>query len=297
MGAPQPSDGVAAVAESVPLSPPELTITAATLGLAEPEALALALPMPSETLQTASIGALALFDTADAGPSADLAAPEPYRAPVVEPAQSSSIVEATAVMAGWTVDLPFSTNPAAPTEVFGTRLGAPFWMRRGQNIATVNGTQVASLEDIRQVIRTSGAPNRNGTWSVDFGIQAPGSSEISEFPGAVPAIRQIALLNGIRFKTVSVGNGWETEVHESPFSGDIELQTGDVLVGFIPTGEKLEEATSLVEILERELAAGRTNFDFAVRRDGGLWVVTLTTLSISARINPDPDATFTPCRA
>lgn len=222
-----------------------------------------------------ALATLVVAGSSDAGPTADMVAPEPYASPFSDTFSADTVVDAAAVMSGWAVDLPFSTSAAAPTLVFGTFENAPDWMQRGQSIATVNGIEVASLEEIRAAIRSVGPPDGAGAWSAVFGIRDAGSADITLREARIAGVRQVALLNGLKVKTIAEGGVWRAVVTESPFDADDALQTGDEIAGFIPTSETLDGPASLVQILDRELAAGRTSFEFAVNRDGDLWVVSM----------------------
>ena len=244
-------------------------------GPVEPEAFAITLPEPAGAERTASIAPLAPI-VSDAAPVADLTQPVPYAVAFPPTEIFQAVVDASPVMSGWSADLPFTTYPFSQTLIFETRGDAPGWMTRGQAIDTVNGVKVASLEDMRQAIRSTGAPRPDGSWAVSFGVRQPGEEAVTALAAQIPAIRQVVLLNGVSFVVSPDGDGWTTTVTESPFTREDELRAGDVMVGFIPTNESLIGPSTLSQILERELGEGRSVFDFAVNRDGALWVATMS---------------------
>lgn len=212
----------------------------------------------------------------EAAPRFDAAAPEPTGLAAAAPGASATpgaVLDAAAVMSGWVVDLPFTAG--ADTTIESVAPGAPDWMRPGLSIVSVGGVPVASVDDMRQVIRASGEPGADGTWPVTFGVRDAGSADGAVFAAELAATRQTALLNGLRFRAAPGRDGWRTMVAESPFATEDALLTGDELVAILSTSEEVTGATTLPETLARELGAGRTRFSFAVRRGGDLWVVSM----------------------
>jgi hypothetical protein len=50
---------------------------------------------------------------------------------------------------------------------------------------------------------------------------------------------------------------------------------GDVIVGYIPTSERIETPTGIFDLLKREIEAGKTQFNFAVKRGGNIWAIAI----------------------
>jgi len=72
-----------------------------------------------------------------------------------------------------------------------------------------------------------------------------------------------------------VNGDWRTTV-ASITDTTTDLKVGDQIVAYVPTSETIEDQASLRNILERELATGTKQFNFAVSREGSMWVVTMT---------------------
>lgn len=248
---------------------PVVVSTTAILNAIDAEPFATALPTAADAPVPTSEGViLAAIGPQETGPIADTTAPEPVAAP--EPAPAASVFAEN-----WVLDLPFSTNSADETTIFAVRIDAPEWMQTGQRIVSVNGVPVASVEDIRKMVLLSGEPSADGVYTADFGVMDEGATSGRVIETEFAAKRQLTLPNEVSFETVRVADAWQTVVAASPFSGDTALLAGDVLVGFIPTNEKFEASDSFETLMAREVADGRTNFDFAVQRDGALWVVSM----------------------
>lgn len=76
----------------------------------------------------------------------------------------------------------------------------------------------------------------------------------------------LRLPGGFTFDLLETGTGPQTVVSELPADLVGDLQVGDVLLVYSPTGETLATATALRDILKREFSAGVTTYSFVVRR-------------------------------
>ena len=86
-------------------------------------------------------------------------------------------------------------------------------------------------------------------------------------------VDEIALLNGLRFQVRNTPAGAATDVSAAPVGTEDQPKVGDVVVGFLPTSEKIGPDLGIQELITRELDKGTTSFPLAVARDGGIWVV------------------------
>ncbi len=177
---------------------------------------------------------------------------------------------AEAVATRWVVDLPFTA--AAGTTIDGVAPVAPAWLQPGLVIASVDGIPVATFDEIRTHVHAAASPGRDGRVSVTFA-----TDDGVEHPTVLNVTRQTALRNGVRFRSEPGAEAWRTIVTESPFTASDTLLTGDELVAVLSTGEDeaLAGNTALPDILSRELSSGHSQFSFAVRRGGDLWVVSM----------------------
>jgi protein involved in polysaccharide export with SLBB domain len=83
---------------------------------------------------------------------------------------------------------------------------------------------------------------------------------------------QIALANGIVMQTVETAYGQRAVVSALPEGSLTDLQIGDVLLVYAATGEMIDSAQALRDLVEREMASGVATFGFAVHRDGKMAV-------------------------
>lgn len=209
-------------------------------------------------------------------PQIDTVAPTPQPAPT--PAAQAEInpvgvIEATNLMAAPKVELPFATNPGNPTQLMAVAVSAPDWLEAGQTLLSVNGIPVQSDGDALRVIQAT-TDLAAADVNVTFGLQAEDGDTLVRTL-KLPTVYEVALLNGDRFISRPGADGWETTVLASNGNGDDELRTGDVVVAYMTTGEPIDGRDTFHRILDREINAGTTLFNFAVRRDGEMWVVSM----------------------
>ena len=82
-------------------------------------------------------------------------------------------------------------------------------------------------------------------------------------------------MNGITFETRQEGDAWVTYVTSGPDTGASELKVGDRVIALMPNNELIDTQDALSSILQRELDAGTTVFNFAVNRDEAMWLVAM----------------------
>jgi serine/threonine protein kinase len=82
----------------------------------------------------------------------------------------------------------------------------------------------------------------------------------------------VELVNGIVLKTVETSSGARAVVSALPEGVETDLQVGDVLLVYAATGEVMDSAQAVNDLLERELANGVATFGFAVQREGKMAV-------------------------
>ncbi|PUB17555.1 serine/threonine protein kinase [Yoonia sediminilitoris] len=178
----------------------------------------------------------------------------------------------SAVQTSWSVRLPFGANGADSNTIGFIAAISPVWVKPGLEITAVNGTPVASISEISEVLRETVTPGELSQIEVSFGTLDPATSQVEEHQWAVPVVQETTLLNGARFETVAVGDKWRTTLVDVPAEMGDELFVGDVLEEYIPTGEAINGPGSIGTLIERELENGTTQFPFKVGRDGNLWL-------------------------
>jgi hypothetical protein len=86
-------------------------------------------------------------------------------------------------------------------------------------------------------------------------------------PSDLPVANVLRLPSGLAFEIVETATGVQTVVSDVPGGFDTDMQPGDILLVYTPSGEMLGTATALREILQREFANGVTTYSFVVRRN------------------------------
>jgi non-specific serine/threonine protein kinase len=201
-------------------------------------------------------------------------------APVIAPSTTAPASNAISpIVARYVPVLPFTLSPWQPGLVISVEEGAPEWLARNSRIVSVNGTAVSSNNEIAALVKST--PVVEGeTWArVQLGIDAGLNTAVVERTLTVETEKQTLLLNGLRFVTRKDGAGWKTEVIEAP--GSSSFKVGDTLVAFASTMESLDGPNSLQNVLERELASGKSSFSFAVKRNGEIWVEAFNLASLA----------------
>ena len=216
--------------------------------------------LPATPLNVAEIGA---------GPEVDIAA--------VTPGNELIPDVANGLTSGWTVQLPFVAAGVTSNIIAEAGPVSPVWVQPGLVITNVNGTSVESITQIAGVLRQqTNADELAPTIPVTFGTLNPSSGEAVDHQWVLPVVQELTLSNGTTFRTVFSGSDWVTAVSALPFREAGGLELGDIIRSFIPTSEIVNERDTLLSIFTRELENGTDQFQFAVQRDGSLWVASLT---------------------
>jgi hypothetical protein len=162
------------------------------------------------------------------------------------------------VLSGWTVELPSDVSTGANT------------------VFAVNGLEVASLQDIDTVLRQNfEAPE--GAQS-DVVVLSGENRDVAESQTVTaPVLQRTLFLNGLFFETRSVEGVWVTEVVSVPQIADMELRAGDIIAGELATGTRFDTRTSLPDLLMKAKVQDWNTVTLAVRRDGQLLTLDLTT--------------------
>ena len=142
--------------------------------------------------------------------------------------------------------------------------GVPFWLVPGLKVSTVNGVAVATAQAAIDQI------NAAQDDAVLIGVEALFTSAVIERPLEMTQETQTVLTNGFAFAQRVVDGETVTQVAYAPAGSNFRV--GDVILSYVSTSEDLGDTLSIADLLERELAAGKTTFSFAVRREGEVWI-------------------------
>lgn len=199
-------------------------------------------------------------------------------APIAEEAVVPiQISDASPVMAKWQLELPFSGDNANPGAIAQVSDTAPSWASEDSRVLSVNGTAITSLKDIPAIVLAGGS---EGAPSVDvtFGVLDQTTQTVSDRLLTVPVVRDIALLNGLSFRSAFVDGTWITTVSQVPEGSS--LSVGDVIVAHMADSQRIDGPDTLEKILRTQNADETQTFSFAVQRDGNMWVESLTLSSL-----------------
>ena len=214
-----------------------------------------------------------------AGATSELAAAQPANSGVVEIiAPATEAFEATdlaPVISGATVEFAVTADPSDPTIVASAEGAVAEHLQPGLRVVSVNGFPIDALIDFQRVIAATTTYAVGDNVSVAFGIENPATGETFVRTVELPTYQQTMLSNGVAFRTVKDGDAWATIVANGAGTGDAELQTGDRVVALMPNNELIDGQETLPRLLERDVESGSTLFNFAVNRDGEMWLVAM----------------------
>jgi hypothetical protein len=144
-------------------------------------------------------------------------------------------------------------------------------------ITAVNGTPVATINEIPEVLRASMPESAIApTMPVLFGTANPSTGTRATEPWVLPVVQNVTLGDGTSFQTSYAGSNWRTVVTSLPSVEAGGLQEGDIVSSYISTSESIDGRTTIFDIFNRELTNGVEQFTFAVQRDGSLWIASYT---------------------
>jgi Protein kinase domain len=141
------------------------------------------------------------------------------------------------------------------------------------------------------VISTAAVLLLAGLLSIPFGLGKGSnatvavSAPVAAAPAAPAAENQLAVTNmlrlpdGLAFDITESDTGARTALAVVPEGFPTDMQPGDVLLVYQPTGEMLGTATALRSILKREFAKGVTTYSFVIQRG-------TSTLNAEFRLSP-----------
>ncbi len=224
-------------------------------------------PTPPQSVGTAPEGVIDLFTGQPATQTAT--------APVVEPTLPITAEDGAPVQSRATVSFPVVADSAEPSIVASASGLLADVLSPGQRVLSVNGFPIDALSDFQRVVSATTNVAAGEAVTVAFGVADPGSGEVFVREVQLPVVQQTLLLNGVQFETAPDGTGWATIVRAGNGTSQSDLQSGDRIVALMPNNELIDGPEALPRLLERDLEAGAQDFNFAVERDGEMWLVNM----------------------
>ena len=253
-----------------PVATPELSVEA-PVGDALPQLVSTAPALDELPGDIALPTAPVLVSAIGEGPAVDILAVTPGNEILPEPVAGAD------VSSSWTVRLPFTPAGESSNVIAEAAAVSPIWVQPGIVITAINGTPVATINEIPDVLRSTTPESALApTMPVLFGTADPSTNTIASQPWVLPVVQNVTLGDGTTFEASYAGSGWRTVVTSLPNPEAGGLQVGDVVSSYIATSEALTERTSIFEVFEREIANDVEQFTFAVQRDGSLWIASYT---------------------
>lgn len=145
----------------------------------------------------------------------------------------------------------------------------------GLRVVSINGFPLSTLRDFQRVVDATTDYEAGDSVSIAVGIENPGTGETYVRDVDLPSHQKTMLLNGVEFQTVKDGDNWITSVTAGSGAGEADLRVGDQLIALMPNNELIDGQQTLVSLMQRELDAGSTQFNFAVTRNGEMWLVSM----------------------
>jgi hypothetical protein len=225
---------------------------------------------------TTSRTAAPAAETAPEAASQPLPDPAPTAAPAPEPAPTPAPAgsgDRTAMTTNWTVDLPFATQDVGSNVIATTSPGAPDWMVPGVQILAVNGTEIQNFLQIADLVRQSQDPGDAPVLPVTLTVvPADGGAAVDQTLD-LPVVQRLILSSGAEFITRWVDGAWQSQVATLPENYTGELRLGDIIIGHVSTGTRIDSPMALRRAIEGELVAGSGNIRLAVQQGAAMWVV------------------------
>lgn len=182
---------------------------------------------------------------------------------------------APVVESNWAVQLPFEAEAPGSAVIGSAGMIAPVWVRPGIEITSVNGVEVASIDQIASALRNAEGAFPGETMELTFDYRDPGNDAEAEGSWVVPVVQETTMRNGVVFTTSFDGSDWITTVAKIPADVTTDLRVGDQLTLYIPTSESIETRDMIAAIVAREAVSGTEQMMFAVQREGSMWVASL----------------------
>jgi len=164
--------------------------------------------------------------------------------------------------------MPFLPDPKVPGRIGALLPWSPDWMRPGQQIVEINGKPVQDGAQLQAMMYEGLDLTGQDNLKVIFGYQAVPGGQVIRRVETLPVVDSLTLEDGLAFESLHTPTGIRTVVSALPTTGEIDLEVGDVLLTYAPTGEIIGSASALAEILRREVKNDVATYGFALQRKG-----------------------------
>ncbi len=248
----------------------DVTVSSASGTLSPGDNPVITTPPPRAEQQTEPVAATGPSDDLASDPQrpTETASAEPERAP----SPATDVVDVSWIITGKAVRFPVEADAADPTLIAAVSGPMADILEPGQRVLSVNGFPIDALSDFQLVVQATSDFAVGDTVEITLGIQDTDTSDTFVQSVELPGVKQIMLLNGTGFQTIRDGEGWSTLVTSGSGQSQTDLQAGDRIVALMPDNELIEGEDGFGRVLQRELDKGTTQFNFAVLRDGEMWL-------------------------
>ena len=202
-------------------------------------------------------------------------------APDAEPAEAkplSTELAMASVKQSMGLFVPFFSDDGDATRIAAVASGADDWMAKGQRIVDVNGAPLRNLSEISDLLqaRTASAiSSGESAISAILGVEAYPGAEIIRKQVELRIVPQISVADGTTLQIVPTKDGVRPMVTAIADGIETELRVADVIEMYIARNEQMEVGEDIGEMLMGEIATGTRLFNFAVTREGSIWLASL----------------------
>jgi hypothetical protein len=138
----------------------------------------------------------------------------------------------------------------------------------------VDGTAITRLDEIPAILRQTARPGEAPVVTVTASaILEPGAAPVDATLD-LPVVHRVALVSGAEFLVSQVDGAWENRVTALPDGYSGEMRVGDIIVGHVGSGNRLDGPHALQSVLEEAILSGAGSTTLAVQQGGQMWVVT-----------------------
>ncbi len=194
---------------------------------------------------------------------------------IVSGQQTTDVQDISSLISGAAVQFPVVADPDDPAVVVSAEGPIAEHLKSGYRVLSINGFPISSLNEFQRVVGATSDYSVGDAVKVTFGIEDPVAGETFVRSVNLAAVEETLLLNGVRFQTTRDGDKWTTTVASGTGDGEADLQAGDRIVALMPDNEMIDTQDGLSKLLKREISKGNSQFNFAVSRDGAMWLATM----------------------
>lgn len=190
------------------------------------------------------------------------------KARALRPRKSAAAQSARLSAGARKVQMPFVADAASPGLVAARLPWSPEWIQPGGRFVLVN--KIAVAPDVALQSLMAGRVNlaRQSHATVEFWYLPSSDATVIHRTETLPVVTEYSPGGGLVFEIQQTPTGVRTVVRDAAVGApEDQLQPGDILLAYQPTGEIIGTATALAEILQREGENRVATFSFAVQRE------------------------------